>query len=152
MFLPILIAVPILIKRRKKSNKKDVVLTIVAIIIFLALEVLMLSKSILFTEYTFDNPIIAEKTNEVLKFSEIHLDPTGFENVLKDGADFDSVRVDYDDKSYDKLSKGDFVELVALKDSDRVEGLFYYTEDDLVVVYSIDEGLNQQKVEIPTES
>lgn len=41
--------------------------------------------------------------------------------VLKDGADFDSVRVYYDDKSYDKLSKGDFVEFVALKNSDRVE-------------------------------
>ena len=152
VFLPLLIAVPILIKRRKRSNRKDEVLAIAATVIFVVLEVLLLSKSILFTEYTFDNPIIAEKSNEELKFYDIQTDPTGFENALKDGADFDSVRVYYDDKFYDKLSKGDFVEFVALKDSDRVEGLFYYTEDDLVVVYSVDEGLNQQKVEIPTRS
>lgn len=152
IFLPILIAAPVIIKRRKKSEKKDTVLVIVAVVAFLVLEVLVLSKSILYTEYTFDNPIIAEKSNEELKFSEIQLDPDGLENVLKDGADFDSVRMYFDDKSYDKLSKGDFVEFVALKDSDRVDGLFYYTEDDLVVVYSVDESLSQQKVEIPTKS
>lgn len=152
IFLPLLIAVPILIKRRKRSNRKDSVLAIAATVIFVVLEVLVLSKSILYTEYTFDNPLIAEKSNEELKFSEIQLDPNGLENVLKDGADFDSVRMYYEDKSYDKLSKGDFVEFVALKDSDRVDGLFYYTEDDLVVVYSVDESLNQQKVEIPTRS
>ena len=152
IFFLLLIAVPILIKRRKRSNRKDSVLAIAATVIFVVLEVLVLSKSILYTEYTFDNPIIAEKSNEELKFSEIQLDPNGLENVLKDGADFDSVRMYYEDKSYDKLSKGDFVEFVALKDSDRVDGLFYYTEDDLVVVYSVDESLNQQKVEIPTRS
>lgn len=152
IFLPLLIAGPILIKRRKRSNRKDSVLAIAATVIFVVLEVLVLSKSILYTEYTFDNPIIAEKSNEELKFSEIQLDPNGLENVLKDGADFDSVRMYFDDKSYDKLSKGDFLEFVALKDSDRVDGLFYYTEDDLVVVYSVDESLSQQKVEIPTRS
>lgn len=152
MCLPILIAGPILVKRRKKSNRKDTVLTIVAVVAFLILEVLVMSKSILYTEYTFDNPIIAEKSNEELKFSEIQLDPTGLENVLKDGADFDSVRMDYDYKSYDKLSKGNFVEFVALKDSDRVEGLFYYTEDSLVIVYSVDESLDQQKVEVPVKN
>lgn len=152
VFLPALIAGPILIIRRKKPNKKDTVLGIVSSVALIVLEVLVLSRSILHTEYKFDNPVVAEKSNEELKFSAMELDPADFESFLKDEAGFDSVRVNYDDKFYETLSKGDFVDFAAFEDESRVEGSFYYTEDSLVIVYSVDEGLNEQKVEVPVKN